>query len=301
LEKDSGKKLLHQTGLVIFGDPATSEIIKGVRLSSERYQIPIEEWLSEKIRKKFPQASVPENYLGIYEPTGGYLEVENCIQTFCEQATKKGAQLNFNEKVIAWKKTPIGFEVITDKNSFLSDQLVITSGPWASRFFVDFSHYFKVHRAPLFWFRSEGQFKKENGVPCFAFDTPDGFFYGFTESNGLVKLALHRALEEVVDPYTENREVQPQEFQPMKKFVHQFFRGLDIAPQKSAICFYTLSPDTHFIVDQIPNVGGAYLAGGFSGHGFKFASLVGEVLADWVSEGKTKNPVDFLKMERLNN
>lgn len=299
LEKRSRKKLLHQTGLVIFGDPQQSEVIKGVRLSSKRYGIPVEEWRSDVICKRFPQAKVPESYWGLFEPTGGYLEVENCVQTFCEQASELGAHLKFNEKVISWKNTPGGFEVKTGTETYESEKLVITAGPWTASFLKEYSSYFKVHRAPLFWFDSQGQFKKENKVPCFAFDTPEGFFYGFTESGNQVKMALHRALAEVANPEKEDREIGLSELEPMKNFVSRFFPNLDPKPSQSALCFYTQSPDSHFILDEVPHEKGAFFAGGFSGHGFKFSSLVGEVLADWVCEGKTNHPVEFLRMRRL--
>jgi len=301
LEKSSGKKLLHQTGLVIFGDPKNSEVIRGVKLSSQKYGIPIEEWDATQISSRFPQASVPDSFIGLYESTGGYLEVENCVQTFCEEAQKLGADLRFHQKVISWKKSPNGFEVSTPQQTFQASHLVLTAGPWMGEFLTNYQSYFKVHRAPLFWFQSGGYFKKENGVPCFAFDTPEGFFYGFTEKDHQVKLALHRALGEVKNPEKEPRELSSEEFQPVREFIATTFKNLDPNPTQSALCFYTQSPDSHFILDKIPNHPDAFFAGGFSGHGFKFSSLVGEVLADWVCQGKTYNPVDFLKMQRLNS
>ncbi|MFM8312921.1 MAG: N-methyl-L-tryptophan oxidase [Deltaproteobacteria bacterium] len=299
LESRSQKKLLHETGLVIFGDEKKSEVLQGVRFSSRKYGIPLEEWTSEEIKQKFPQAELESHWVGLFEPTGGYLEVEKCVRTFCEEASKLGAELRFEEPVKSWRKTDYGFEVVTSRGTFVSQKLVMTLGSWTGNLIKESRPFLKVHRAPLFWFESEGLFKKEKGVPCFAFDLPEGFFYGFTESSGAVKIALHRALGEVMDPSKESRDVKPEEAKPVIDFVSRYLRGLKHQPNRSALCYYTLSPDTHFILDEIPNCPGGFWAGGFSGHGFKFSSLVGEVLADWVIQQKTENPVQFLEMKRL--
>lgn len=299
LESRSQKKLLHETGLVIFGDDKKSDVLQGVRFSSKKYGIGIEEWDSKQIRKKFPQAQLPDSYVGAFEKTGGYLEVENCVRVFCEQAVRFGAELHFEEPVVSWKRTEYGFEVVTSKAVYQTEKLVITSGSWTRNLINESSPYLKVHRVPLFWFESKGLFRKEKGVPCFAFDLPEGFFYGFTESGGEVKVTIHRPLGVVENPSAENREIQQQEAAPVLDFVSQYLPEIEPKPTRSALCFYTMSPDTHFILDSVPNCPGAFWAGGFSGHGFKFASLIGEVLSDWITEKDSKNPVQFLKMDRL--
>lgn len=299
LENRSNKRLLHKTGLAIFGEAEKSEVLKGVKASAEKYHIPVELWDAEVCKSKFSVFNIPGHYQGVFEPSGGYLEVENCVQTFCEEAQKLGAQLQFNEKVLSWRKTQDGFEIKTSNGFYFSDKLILTAGPWMGRILQPIAPFLNVHRAPLFWFASQGKFQKEKGMPCFAFDTEDGFFYGFTEKEGYVKLALHRPLGLVENPETESREILEVESQPVKDFVEQHLKGISSLPEKSALCFYTLSPDSHFLIDKVPEMDGAYFAAGFSGHGFKFTSLVGEVLADWVTQERTKNPVEFLKLNRL--
>jgi len=299
LEKRSSQKLLHQTGLVIFGDPQTSEILKGVQKSAQKYRIPMESWSEAEISKKFSIAKVPSHFKGLFEPTGGYLEVENCVRTHCKEAAKLGAQLQFEEQVVSWKRVENGFEVKTPRGTYWGEKLISTLGPWTADLLPALQSDLKVHRAPLFWFQSQGLLQKEKGVPCFAFDLPEGFFYGFTEIEGQFKVALHKPLGYVSRPEAESREVLLEEAEPVKHFVSRYFPKVSSSPQKSALCFYTLSPDSHFILDEHPQEPGFYFGAGFSGHGFKFSSLVGEVLADWVAEGQTQNPVDFLKWNRL--
>lgn len=299
LEKRSHQKLLHQTGLVIFGDPETSEVLQGVQKSAEKYQIPMDQWRTSDFSKKFPMARVPSNFLGLFEPSGGYLEVENCVRIHCQEAAKLGAQLQFEEQILSWRRLKSGFEVQTHRGSYFGEKLVLTLGPWTADLIPQLQGDLKVHRAPLFWFESNGLFEKDKGVPCFAFDLPEGFFYGFTEREGRFKVALHKPLGLVSRPETESREVLVEEMKPVQRFIAQIFPKVSSLPQKSALCFYTLSPDSHFILDEHAHEPGVYFGAGFSGHGFKFSSLIGEVLADWVVDGKTRNPVDFLKWNRL--
>ncbi|NBX93326.1 MAG: N-methyl-L-tryptophan oxidase [Proteobacteria bacterium] len=299
IEKNSGRKLLHETGLVILGDPSNSYVLKGVKTSSETYGIPVELWDSAEIKSRFPQANVPSFFRGIFEKTGGFLEVENCVRTQCELASSLGAELRFEEPVVRWKQLESGFEVVSAKETYYCESLVITAGPWMSQWLRSLTDKFKVHRAPLFWFKSSGAFRSELGTPCYAFDTPTGFFYGFTEKEGLIKIALHLPLEEVSEMDTVNREIKPTDLKPVADFVKNYLKGISPEPQKSGLCFYTMSPDTHFIVDKVPDSQNAFFAGGFSGHGFKFSSLIGEVLSDWVVGGKTRNPVDFLSVKRF--
>lgn len=299
LENRSGKRLLHETGLVILGESNQSQVLAGVKQSSQKYGIPVQLWDSQMIHQLFPQAHVPQNYQGIFEKTGGYLEVENCVRAHCEEAAKLGADLRFKEKILGWKKVGSHFEVTTSKANYIAEKILLTAGPWTAGFLKGLEKKFKVHRAPLFWFESNGSFKKEKGVPCFAFDTPEGFFYGFTEKEGMIKLALHLPLQEVPSMDGVERDLTPEDEKPVVDFVKCYLKGINPKPMKKALCFYTMSPDSHFILDRIPQNSGGYFGGGFSGHGFKFSSLIGEVLADWVCEDKTSHPVEFLSMKRF--
>jgi len=297
LEEKSGKKLLHQTGVVIIGDPKTSTVLKGVQDSAAQFQIPIEKWSPEKISQKHPALKVPPNCMGLYEPTGGYLEVEKCVQTFCEEAEKRGAQLHFEEPLLSFEKTKEGFRFQTAKGTYFGQKCIFTCGAWTSKWILESKDWLSVHRAPLFWFSANELFHSR--APCFAYDLKEGFFYGFTEKNGLVKLALHQPLEKVKDPSNENREISHEEGRLVREFVRKYLHQVCDEPQRSELCFYTMSPDQHFIIDEVKDLPGAFWAGGFSGHGFKFSSLIGKVLAEKITQGRTRFPVEFLSSQRL--
>jgi glycine/D-amino acid oxidase-like deaminating enzyme len=225
------------------------------------------------------------------------LEVEKCVETFCEEAQKNGAELHFEEPLIRFEQIDGDFFFETKKGIYKSKKCVFTCGPWTSQWVGESQNWLNVHRAPLFWFSSNGQFQNE--VPCFAYDLKEGFFYGFPEKNGLIKVALHKALGRVLDPSHEQREVTQEEGRLVREFVGNYLKNVASEPVKSALCFYTMSSDQHFILDKLKNCPGAYWAGGFSGHGFKFSSLIGKALSEWVVNGQTSFPIGFLSSKRF--
>lgn len=299
LEKKSKKELLHQTGVVIFGDPQKSLVLRGVRESANQFQIPLQEWSSAQAMRKHPGLIIPDHFQGLFESTGGYLEVEKCVQTFCEEAQKNGAKLCFEEPLLKFEKTSQGFKFTTSKGSYFSEKCVFTCGAWTAKWVPESQKHLRVHRAPLFWFSAPETFKKERGVPCFAFDLEEGFFYGFTAKEGLLKVALHQPLGEVLDPSSEKREVKKEEGDRVRDFVGTYLKEVVPEAKKSELCFYTMSSDQHFILDELHGFPGAFWAGGFSGHGFKFSSLIGKALSEWVVSGQTSYSMDFLSLERF--
>lgn len=299
LSKASGKKLLHQTGLVIYGPEKGGKVLPGVRSAANLHGLKIEEYSAGECEKRFPKLKVPEGFVGIYEPTGGYLELENSISAYCELAKKNGASLHFNEKVTAWKKEKNTIRVTTDKNEYLTKKLVITAGPWSQEILGDIGVKLTVKRVPMFWFPTTSGFAEKEGMPSFAYDLPWGFIYGFPNIAGQgVKISPHLPGSTVTDPYKIDREVQKEELDPVTQCINKYLPGVDPTPTKSVVCMYTMSPDSHFIIDQHPSCEGVYLAAGFSGHGYKFASVIGEVMSDLSTTGKTDQPIDFLRIRR---
>lgn len=293
LEEFSHEKLFHNSGLTIFG-AKTSKILKGVRESSRLYGIPIQEHSVKECQTLFEGFVVPEGYEAISEPTAGYLEVEKCIQTYCRAAQGRGAQLVFETKALSWKNSSSGFEVETDQGHFTSRFGVFTAGPWTGDVLKSLALPLKVHRVPQFWFESQG---KANRI-SFAYDMPYGFMYGFPEIVGLNKVAAHTPLE-ISHPSTVNRNISSQDLSPTVDFVKAQLGFLKSEVKKASVCLYTMTPDQNFILDTLPDHPNCALAAGFSGHGFKFASVVGEILTQLLLKDRAGCDIDFLKLKRF--
>lgn len=285
LNDSAGVSLLNKTGLVIYG-PKQGHILTGTRKSAKEHSLPIENVSS----RKFPQFTPPKSFEGVYEQDGGYLAVEKCVEAHIDGAKKSGADLRFNEKVCGWKADNSGVTVETDSDRYFAKKLILTAGPWSGTILADLRLPLKVHRVPLFWFRSQASLDI-----CFAFDLPYGFIYGFPKRDGFVKIALHKPGSEVSDPTTVDRSVDSDAVEPIARAIRECLPEVDPTPVKSTVCMYTMTPDEHFIVDTHPKYPNVILAAGFSGHGFKFSSVIGEILADLAIDGMTRHPIQFLR------
>ncbi len=297
LIKDSGQEVLKRTGLIIYGPKEGGKVLPGIRQSAALHDLKIEEYSEAECRKKFPKLKVPGDFVGVYEPGAGYLEVEKAVQAYGELAQNAGAELHFAEEILGWKKKDSHYEVKTIKGSYEAEQLVITAGAWSSKVLGDIGMELVVRRVPLFWFDAGQDYSFREGFPCFAYDMPYGFIYGFpyVEGEG-IKIAPHIAGEVVTNPSELNRELLPGDSEPVLKCLQECLPEISPKIKSSAVCMYTMSKDSHFIVDTHPRFPGVHFACGFSGHGYKFASVIGEVLSDLVKNGRSKQPTGFLKL-----
>jgi len=171
--------------------------------------------------------------------------------------------------------------------------VVICAGPWAARLLVDLEIPLEVVRKSTMWFRSRGN---EPAPTCGLFIEKNGrAFYGVPSLEaGVTKLAEHTG-GEPVDPDSVDRELRDDDLQPVQDFGRLVLKGLESDPIRSSVCMYTLTPDRHFVIDRHPDAANVAFACGFSGHGFKFAPVVGEALADLVTQGTTDLPIGFLQ------
>lgn len=297
LSKKTGRPLLHRTGVVIYGPEKGGKVLPGVRKSSHEYKIPVEEYTRAKARERFPNLAVPEGFVGIFEPGAGFLEVENCVRSYCEMAAKFGADLHFEETVINWSAFDDHVVVKTDRGEYTGSSLVICAGAWSGKLLGDFGMALKVQRVPLFWFEADSLFSEEKGFPCFAYDMPYGFIYGFPWKKGEgIKVAPHIPGAVVSDPTHLDRQPTKAELAPVLRCLEECIPAIRREVMHQAMCMYTMSPDSHFILDLHPQYKNVSIACGFSGHGFKFASVVGEVLSELAIHRKTKYPISFLKV-----
>ena len=205
-----------------------------------------------------------------------------------------------------WHEGSGGVTVETDRGNFHADKLVVTPGPWAADLLHIPSIPLTVLRKSLFWFRppagSGGAFAAAppTGFPCFAFDTAAGFYYGFPALDGDgVKIAEHTGGHGVADPLALDRSLDAAEAQRVTAVAGARLPGLGTTLARHAACLYTMTPDSHFLIGLHPDSARVAIAAGFSGHGFKFASVVGEILADLVVSGTSALPIGFLSPQRF--
>ena len=300
LEQESGKTLFNPCGLMVAGPP-DGEVIQGVHEASRLYDVSVENVSPEDAARRFPGFQVPAGFEVTYEPEAGFLFVEECIKTQIECATSLGAQVCLNEKINSVVIHDQSIEVKTDTQHYSASRMIVTAGAWSSSCLQELNLPLEVVRKNLFWNPVRGPaYNLDSGNGGFFYDMPYGEFYGFPSLDGkTVKLAEHTGGETVDDPGNLNRELMADDTTSVSRFISEVMPGLEPLPEKHATCMYTRTPDGHFIVDQHSRNPAVVYGAGFSGHGFKFASVIGEVLADLATQGTTAHPIDFLTASRF--
>lgn len=308
LEQNSGEQVYFETGLLYAGK-TTNEIIKGVKQSAALYNIQLEQLKVDEAANRFRQFEFPANYEILFEPKAGFIPPEKSIRLYASEAKENGATILSNEKVIEWKEDGNNIIVKTDKDSYQCKKLVITAGAWAGKMIPGFTDKIKVTRQVVAWIKTKKDDQFElNKFPCWMIGDDDkhGCYYGFPlldtkkfgEPAGL-KLAHHFPYQ-TTDPDYVNRKTTEDDLENVKYCLNKYLPGVFDSFLSTKICLYANSPDENFIIDKLPGFEeNVSIACGFSGHGFKFASVIGEILADLATEGKTGLPVEFLKATRF--
>ena len=300
LEEATGQNLFERCGLITCGAP-DSETIRGLEACYAAHDVPHEVWSRAQAGERYPQLGLTDGDVAFFDPLGGFLRVEDCVRCHAAQARAEGAELLVGEVVVAWEPSDDGVVVRTDARELTAGKLVITAGAWAAPLLNELGVRTEVWRKVLFWYDSPNidDWAQER-FPTFFLEKEYGQFYGFPvlDEWGL-KVAEHVDFTLVEDPANVERELIEVDEPPIARFLADAFPTMEPRRTKHAVCMYTVTPDQHFVIDTHPLHPHVAIAGGFSGHGFKFATVVGEALADLALDGRTEQPIGFLGLDRF--
>ncbi len=308
MEAETGAELYFKTGIMYFG-LADNPDIAGLRKSASLYSVKVEDIPSSQLKAKYPQFRIPENYERILEPDAGFVTPERAILVYTERALLNGASIHTHEKTLEWKSTGKTITVKTDKHTYECKKLIVTVGAWSGKMIPGFASKLTITKQMLAWVKPKNWKQFELGrFPCWSISDHEegGAFYGFpilpvSKFGGPVGLKLaHHFHGAVSDPDTINRNATADDDAILIKALSKFFPEGYESTLVMKTCLYTNSPDENFIVDYLPGYDkNVAVAAGFSGHGFKFISVIGEILADLAVKGSTVQPIAFLKAKRL--
>lgn len=297
LESQTGAALFEPCGMVEIG-PANGEVIAGVLRAAREHELAVESLDAAEVLTRWPALRVPEGLAAVYEPTAGYLHVERCVEVYLSEARKLGAELLTDCEVKAWRAALGEVEVETPRGTFVAQSLVITAGAWASDLLASLGIPLAPLRKSLFWYPAD-LLTDAKGLPVYLYELPQGVYYGFPATDGQIKIGEHSGGQAVSDPLAVDRNIRPEEQRGAEAFLAQCLPGVVGPPVAHTTCLYTMTPDHHFVVDRHPEYPNVAFAAGLSGHGFKFTPVLGEVLADLLTEGKTELPIGFLSFKRF--
>ncbi|HEY7314979.1 MAG TPA: N-methyl-L-tryptophan oxidase [Gemmataceae bacterium] len=300
LEQRQGIHLLTESPCLSIGRSG-SPMLAGVLASASQHGLPVESLSAEELRRRFPAFRFGDDYGGVLERSAGFLYVEDCVQAHTCEAIRLGATVQDNEPVVSWQADEREVTVETHAGRYTAARLVLTAGPWAGEVLARRGAFLRVMRQVVQWFgsRDDRRFRRDV-FPLYIADTPLGHFYGFPmlNANG-AKVAQHYGAPELTNPSEIDRTVRPADEERTRAFLREHLPMIDGPCHRSSVCIYTLTPDRHFVLDLHPDHANVALAAGFSGHGFKFASVVGEILADLADHGRTDLPIGMFRINRF--
>ena len=299
LEREAGQPLLRLTGGLMVGVP-DGLLVPGARQSAKLHKLPYEEFPPAELQRRFPALRPAEGMQALFEPGAGILFPEACVRAHLEGARKAGADLRFEEAVTRWEAEGKGIRVDTPKGSYRAGNLILAAGAWLAPLVPDLALPLAVERQVVYWFEpaTPAEFTPER-CPVFIIEhARERYLYGFPELGDGVKIALHHE-GEMTDPEHVRREVGGEETASIRALLRRFVPGADGTLRDASVCLYTNTPDGHFIVDFHPAHPQLLLASPCSGHGFKFAGVLGEAAAGLLSEGRPTFDLSMFRLDRL--
>jgi sarcosine oxidase len=294
LERDSGRNLLVETGNLTIG-PADSPAVAGFMGSAQTYDIPHALLDASDVRKKWPQLTLPDSFVAGLEKAAGIVFPELSIRTFLAEAEKAGADLSFDEPVNRWSEDHDHVHVHTARGAYETGRVLISAGAWTSGLLDLPENPLQPKRVPVHWITVPDDPRLHLGhFPVSFWQVPEGerleasithtefYILPVIGPSPQMKIAFHNKLADC-DPMTLDRTVVEDELDSIKHMIQRFLPDLQHCPMTSEVCMYTLTSDGHFYLGKRPGSQNVYTAA-LAGHGFKFAPVLGEILADLMTD-----------------
>ncbi|HET6860364.1 MAG TPA: N-methyl-L-tryptophan oxidase [Streptomyces sp.] len=306
LGRDTGREVATLCGGVMIGRP-DSRTVSGSLLSARQWDLPHEMLDAPEIRRRFPTLAPADDEVALYEARAGLVRPEHTVAAHLQLATGHGADLHFNEPMTRWEALDggRGVRVHTAENTYTAGHLVICPGAWAPQLLTDIGVPFTIERQVMYWFEPTGGTRPFLPAqhPIYIWEDAEGVqVYGFPAIDGPdkgAKVAFFRK-GTLCTPETIDRTVYDDEVAAMAAQMAPRIPTLPGRFLKAATCMYSNTPDEHFVISRHPaHPESVTVACGFSGHGFKFVPVVGEILADLAVDGVTGHPIELFDPRRL--
>lgn len=300
LEAASGTRVFRQTGGLMLGSP-DGVLIRGTQRSADLHALPHEVLSAADVARRFPVFTPTDDMVGVLEPRAGVLSPELCISAALRVAQALGATVHTGETLLGWHAVPGGLEVVTTGGRYRTASLILTVGAWTRETVSELALPLRVQRNVQYWFtpRRHAQHFSPDVMPVFLAEyAPGSAWYGFPDTGDGVKVAIHHH-GAAVHPDTVDRDVTAEESRTMRDILDRYMPDAHGTLRDSAVCLYTNSPDEHFVIGRHPSHASVIVASPCSGHGFKFASAIGEVLADLATDREPAFDLTLFALDRF--
>jgi sarcosine oxidase len=301
LERDVGRQLYTKTRGITVG-PEDGMLVRGARASAEAFLVPHEVLSAAAVTRLFPGLQPRDDMVGVVEERAGVLFPEQCISAMLDRAARAGGELRRDEAVTGWEATEDGVVVRTSAGSYRGTQLVITGGAWLPALVPELAPVLKVVRQPIHWFTPASRPEEFAASRCPVTlweHGPNRVFYTLPDFGDGVKAAVHYE-GQPVDPDRVDRATSREEDAQAADLLRRFMPRATGHLRESQVCLYTNTPDLHFVIDEHPaHPGRVVVVSACSGHGFKFAAAIGEIVGDLVAGATPRFDLSMFRMNRF--
>lgn len=300
LEASVGQKLVHTTGIAEIGPP-DGALVSGTLAAARGHDLRHEVLNAKEFMQRFPAFRIPEDYVGVIQPNGGFIAAEAATRAHVQLAIAAGATVRTGEMIRALEPRRNGVSIKTDRGVIDAASAIITAGPWTKKLVPNLRLPLHVTRQVITWLEPKDahQFAAER-FPVFLLESKYGIHLGFPlHAEPGVKLAKHHHRNEIVDPDNYDRVVNGKDEAVIRAAIADHLPTANGPVLSAKTCLYTMTPDNDFIIDQLPNWPHIIIASPCSGHGFKFAAVIGEILAELAATGATSHDISRFRLSRF--
>ncbi|HEJ9094932.1 N-methyl-L-tryptophan oxidase [Serratia odorifera] len=295
----SGEQLFHACGVLNIG-PHDAEFITNARHSAHAFRLNSQLLTADEIQQRWPEFSVPSNYVAVFEPDAGFLRAELAIAQYIKLAKDAGCSQLFNCAVTSVAAMDDGVEVTTPEGRFQARKVVVAAGTWVKKLLPLLP--VTPLRKVFSWHQADGRYSETNRFPAFTVEAQDGcHYYGFPADNDGLKVGKHDGGQPIDDPAQRTPFGSiASDGSEVFNFLRQHLAGVGVCLHGKA-CTYDMSPDEDFIIDTVPDCANMMVISGLSGHGFKFASVLGEIAALYAQDKTIPFDISPFALRRFNH
>jgi len=301
LEQKTAEQLLRITGVLSVGEEG-SEIIPGTKRSAAEHELRLEMLSRRQVHERYPTLQLLPDEVALFEPDGGVLDPERAVGAHLKMARESGADLRFQTAMRRWEASEEGTTIVLEDGSRISARtFVLSLGPWFKETLDTLGVPLRIQRNVQAWFSPTSNSYAAYLFPAFLLDRAGlpAPLYGFPDFGDGIKAAFH-GFGQLTTADELDREVNlTRDVAPIAAAMEEWMPGAAAEFREAKPCMYSLTPDGNFVIDRHPQHPNVILCGGFSGHGFKFAPVIGEIAAELALDGGSRHQIDFLSLERF--
>lgn len=301
LERETDSPILQTIGLLLVGEE-NGQVVRGSLGAARQHGLRVESLGQNEILSRYPMLKLDEGEIGVFEPDGGVLNPERAVAAQIALAERRGAEVRFGSALKSWRADGDGFAIQTaDQTIILARRLILALGPWFKVTLDSLGVSIRVQRNVQVWFAPRTDAYAAGRFPAFLLErkTLPAPLYGFPDFGDGLKAAFH-GFGELTEADHVDREIDlARDVAPLARSLENWMPGASGEVSDAKACLYSRTPDEHFVIDRHPAFPNLVLCGGFSGHGFKFAPVVGEIAAELALDGGTRHQIDFLSLKRF--